>query len=46
MLAIANPQFTLDIDRAKRSVKELLNYDMDIMICYLMFNLPSHHMMR
>lgn len=33
-LAIANPQFTLDIDMAKQSVKKLLNYDVDTIICY------------
>lgn len=34
MLAIANPQFTLDIDMAKNSVKKLLEYDIDTLICY------------
>lgn len=34
ILAIANPQYTLDMDMAKNSIKELLNYDIDQIICY------------
>lgn len=33
-LNIANPQFTLDLDEAVRSVQRLLNYDIDQIICY------------
>ncbi|AVP55645.1 MBL fold hydrolase [Clostridium tetani] len=33
-LTIANPQYTLDIDTAKKSIKKLLNYDIDKIICY------------
>lgn len=33
-LAIANPQFTLDLDEAIRSVQRLLDYDIDQIICY------------
>lgn len=33
-LNIANPQFTLDKDAAIRSVRQLLDYDIDQLICY------------
>lgn len=33
-LVIANPQYTLDIEEAKKSVEKLLNYDIDRVICY------------
>lgn len=33
-LAIANPQYTLDIDEAKNSIKKLLDYEIDKIICY------------
>lgn len=33
-LEIANPQYTLDMDKAKESIKKLLNYDIDKIICY------------
>lgn len=33
-LAIANPQYTLDIAEAKNSIKKLLNYEIDKIICY------------
>lgn len=33
-LAIANPQYTLDMKEAKNSIKKLLNYDIDKIICY------------
>jgi glyoxylase-like metal-dependent hydrolase (beta-lactamase superfamily II) len=33
-LVIANPQYTLDIEEAKKSAKRLLNYDIDRVICY------------
>ncbi|NQX60001.1 MBL fold metallo-hydrolase [Paenibacillus qinlingensis] len=33
-LNIANPQFTLDLDEAVRSVQRLLNYDIEQLICY------------
>lgn len=33
-LAIANPEFTLDLDEAVRSVRRLLAYDIDQLICY------------
>lgn len=33
-LAIANPQYTLDMIKAKESIKKLLNYDIDRIICY------------
>jgi glyoxylase-like metal-dependent hydrolase (beta-lactamase superfamily II) len=33
-LAIANPQYTLDMDKAKESINKLLNYDIDRIICY------------
>lgn len=33
-LTIANPQYTLDIDTAKKSIKKLLNYDIERIICY------------
>lgn len=33
-LAIANPQYTLDIAEAKNSIKKLLNYEIDRIICY------------
>ena len=33
-LAIANPQYTLDIAEAKNSIKNLLNYEIDRIICY------------
>lgn len=34
VLAIANTQYTLDMSMAKNSIKELLNYDIDQIICY------------
>lgn len=34
LLTIANPQYTLDMDKAKQSIKKLLNYDIDTIICY------------
>lgn len=33
-LTIANPQYTLDIAQAKNSIKKLLNYEIDRIICY------------
>lgn len=33
-LVIANPQYTLDIEEAKKSAEKLLNYDIDRVICY------------
>ncbi|GGG07649.1 MBL fold hydrolase [Paenibacillus albidus] len=33
-LAIANPQYTLDLDEAIRSVERLLDYDIEQVICY------------
>lgn len=33
-LAIANPQYTLDITTAKTSIEKLLNYEIDRIICY------------
>lgn len=33
-LSIALPQYTLDINEAKNSVKKFLNYDIDKIICY------------
>ncbi|MBT2290350.1 MBL fold metallo-hydrolase [Paenibacillus albidus] len=33
-LAIANPQYTLDLDEAIRSVERLLDYDIKQIICY------------
>ncbi|MDP4172893.1 MAG: MBL fold metallo-hydrolase [Bacteroidota bacterium] len=33
-LAIANPNYTLDISEAKRSVKKLLDYEIQRIICY------------
>ncbi len=33
-LTIANPNYTLDIVEAKNSIRKLLNYDIDRIICY------------
>lgn len=33
-LAIANPQFTLDMDGAIRSIERLLTYDIEQIVCY------------
>ncbi|WP_454054712.1 MBL fold metallo-hydrolase [Clostridium sp. Marseille-Q7071] len=33
-LSIANPNYTLDIAQAKNSIKKLLNYEIDRIICY------------
>lgn len=33
-LSIANPNYTLDISQAKNSIKKLLNYEIDRIICY------------
>lgn len=33
-LCMANPQYTLDMNEAKKSAKKLLNYDIDRVICY------------
>lgn len=33
-LAIANPQYTLDIITAKKSIEKLLNYEINRIICY------------
>ncbi|MCH1966219.1 MBL fold metallo-hydrolase [Paraclostridium sordellii] len=33
-LAIANPQYTLNMREAKKSINKLLNYDIDKIICY------------
>jgi len=33
-LAIANPQYTLDMDEAKKSITKLLDYEIDSIICY------------
>lgn len=33
-LSIANPNYTLDIAQAKNSIKKLLNYEIDKVICY------------
>jgi glyoxylase-like metal-dependent hydrolase (beta-lactamase superfamily II) len=34
ILTIANPQYTLDMDEAKKSIKKLMNYNIDQIICY------------
>lgn len=33
-LVIANPQFTLDVDKAKKSLTKLMSYDVETFICY------------
>lgn len=33
-LVIANPQFTLDIENAKKSISKILEYDAETYICY------------
>ncbi|MDF2659790.1 MAG: fold metallo-hydrolase [Paenibacillus sp.] len=33
-LAIANPQYTLDLEEAVRSVRRLLEYDIEHLVCY------------
>lgn len=33
-LVVANPQFTLDMDRAKEDIAKLLSYDAETYICY------------
>lgn len=33
-LVIANPQFTMDIEKAKKSILKLLSYDAEAFICY------------
>lgn len=33
-LILANPQYTLDMEEAKKSIKKLLNYEIDRIICY------------
>lgn len=33
-LAIANPNYTIDMNKAKESIYKLLNYDIDKIICY------------
>jgi glyoxylase-like metal-dependent hydrolase (beta-lactamase superfamily II) len=33
-LVIANPNYTLDMGEAKKSIKKLLNYDIEKIICY------------
>ncbi|MFB9328857.1 MBL fold metallo-hydrolase [Paenibacillus aurantiacus] len=33
-LAIANPQYTLDLEEAVRSVRRMLDYEIDELICY------------
>jgi glyoxylase-like metal-dependent hydrolase (beta-lactamase superfamily II) len=33
-LVIANPQFTLDMEKAKESLSKLLNFDVNTFICY------------
>ncbi len=33
-LGIANPQYTLNFEEAKKSVKNLINYDIEKIICY------------
>jgi glyoxylase-like metal-dependent hydrolase (beta-lactamase superfamily II) len=33
-LGIANPRYTLDMEEAKRSIKKLLDYDIQAVICY------------
>lgn len=33
-LAIANPQYTIDLDEAVRSVQRLLDYDIEHIVCY------------
>jgi len=33
-IAIANPQYTLDINKAKESIEKISNYDIEIIICY------------
>ena len=33
-LVLANPHYTLDMEIAKKSVRKLLNYDIDKVICY------------
>ncbi|WP_195429798.1 MBL fold metallo-hydrolase [Clostridium sp. D46t1_190503_E9] len=33
-LAIANPQYTLDMEKARNSIMKLLNYDIEKIICY------------
>lgn len=34
VLIPSNPQYTLDMEMAKKSIKKLLNYDIDTLICY------------
>lgn len=34
ILIPSNPQYTLDMEMAKKSIKKLLNYDIDTLICY------------
>ena len=34
VLVPSNPQYTLDMEMAKKSIKKLLNYDIDTLICY------------
>lgn len=33
-LVIALPQYTLDMNEARKSIKKFLNYDIDRIICY------------
>jgi glyoxylase-like metal-dependent hydrolase (beta-lactamase superfamily II) len=33
-LAIANPNYTLDMDTSKESIRKLLNYDIEKIVCY------------
>ncbi|WP_297630408.1 MBL fold metallo-hydrolase [uncultured Clostridium sp.] len=34
VLLASNPQYTLDMEMAKKSIKKLLNYDIETLICY------------
>jgi glyoxylase-like metal-dependent hydrolase (beta-lactamase superfamily II) len=33
-LGIANPEYTLDLEAAKQSIRQLLDYDIERIICY------------
>lgn len=33
-LTIANPQYTLDINKAKESIEKISNYDIEMIVCY------------
>jgi glyoxylase-like metal-dependent hydrolase (beta-lactamase superfamily II) len=33
-LMIANPQYTLDMQKAKESIRKLMSYEIDTILCY------------